>query len=276
MARTIQEIYDSIIQEKESMTQLNALTPLSETNANLLSDLTSTSKVAIWRLMIFLFSVATYTLEALWDSYKADVQVLLDNQIFGTNPWYVKIAKQFQSGYTLTVINDQFQYATVDESAQIVTHASATDSGGFVFIKAAKDGSGSLEPLTANELTEFSAYMEQVKIAGVQMIVSSLDPDALRWVAEIGYDPILPAATVQTNIESQVQDFLQTLPFDGTFNRLDFEDVLQQVNGVETVDTTSLQAYVGTQPNTIDQEYISASGYMTFDSANSTITMTPS
>ncbi len=58
MARKILEIYDEIIEEKELQPSLTGLLPLGETSDNLLDDLTSGSKVAVWRLWAYLTAVA--------------------------------------------------------------------------------------------------------------------------------------------------------------------------------------------------------------------------
>ena len=63
LARTILEIYDSIIAEKQNMASLNALQPSIDSSQDLLNDLTSSSKVAVWRLWAFITAVAINVFE---------------------------------------------------------------------------------------------------------------------------------------------------------------------------------------------------------------------
>ena len=53
MARTIGEIYDLLVAEKNNQPTLAALQPAIDDEQTLLSDLTSASKVAIWRLWLY-------------------------------------------------------------------------------------------------------------------------------------------------------------------------------------------------------------------------------
>ena len=63
MARSIQDIQQEIYQSKENEPALN--------------ELNSTSKTAIWRLMIYIVSVAIWTLEKIFDLHKKEVDEML-------------------------------------------------------------------------------------------------------------------------------------------------------------------------------------------------------
>lgn len=276
MARTIQTIYNEIITEKETMASLNGLLPSGTSYTSLLADLTSGSKTAIWRLWAYVVAVAHFVLESLWDAFKADVIILLAAAKYGTLPWYVTISKQFQLGDTLIMVGDFPGYAVVDESKQIVSHASATEGGGIVFVKVAKTATGGgLEPLTSGELTQFSAYMKKMKLAGVQLIASSLNADKLVMNVTIKYDPILAEATVESNVLAAITNYLSNLPFDAQFERLRFEDAIQAVEGVDEIIITSLTGVSGAVPTAFTQSYVAQAGYMVYDDVNSTLTMTP-
>ena len=59
MARSIQEIQTLILQAKAQEPALN--------------ELNSTSKVAIWRLWVYIIAVAIWSLEKLFDQHRADI-----------------------------------------------------------------------------------------------------------------------------------------------------------------------------------------------------------
>lgn len=274
MARTVQQIYDLIIQEKESLSSLDGLAPEPETYTALLAAFSTSSKVGIWRLWAYVTAVVTAVLENLWDIFKSEVTALVNAAKPGTLGWYVEIARLFQLGDPLILVGNYPAYATINALNQIIAQASANEDGGTVFVKVAKMGAMELEPLTAGELTQFTAYMNQRKFAGVSLNVSSLNADQLQVVITIKYDPILDQSVVLSNVEAAINTYLQALPFDGVFRRLGFEDALQAVEGVIGVELTTLTGVQGLNTTVFTQTYLAQAGYMNYDQTNSTITMT--
>ena len=88
MARTIKQIYDAMITEKETFSSLNTLVPNPDTAQTFLSDLTTSSKVAIWRLMFWVVAVAIWSHEQIFDQHKAELIEIGNNLITGTKRWY--------------------------------------------------------------------------------------------------------------------------------------------------------------------------------------------
>ncbi|MFX5016306.1 hypothetical protein ABTC38_18270, partial [Acinetobacter baumannii] len=74
MARKIQEIQESIL--------------FSKNTESALSDLTATSKTAIWQLWIYIVSVAIWTLETLFDKHKDEVNDALAQMKPHSPRWY--------------------------------------------------------------------------------------------------------------------------------------------------------------------------------------------
>ncbi len=273
MAREVETIYNEMITEKESLSSLSTLTPTPETYTEITSDLSSSSKVAIWRLMIWVVAQSIAFLEGLWDTFEANILTSIANQKFGSLRWYVSVSKEYQHGDALVDVNGFPGYSVIDTTKQIITQAAAFEGSGIVFVKVAKDdGSGGLEALTSPELSGFESYINKRKVAGVQLVASSFDADDLQLDCVIGYDPIIPLATVQASVEAAVEAYLQALPFDSVFKRLALEDALQGLDGVETIDITSMVGVQGAQTVIIDQEYAARAGYMTLDLGNSNIT----
>lgn len=275
MARSVKDIYDSIIAEKESFSQLNGLLPLGTSYDDLLTDLSSSSKVSVWRLMAFVVASVIWVLETFMDLWQAEVNTLIESQKFGSLPWYVSIAKLWQQGHVLIFVDDFPAYAADDPVAKIVTHASAIESGGVIFLKVAKTGGSGLEALTTPELDEFRSYIAQRKVAGANLVADSLNADTLQVDVEIKYNPILAEATVQANVELAISSYLAALPFDAVFRRLAFEDAIQGVEGVTGITINNMTGNQGLNSTSIAQEYVAGAGYMTFDIPGSTITMTP-
>lgn len=276
MARTIKEIYDQIIVEKETFSSLNGLLPLGTDYDTLLNELSSSSKVAVWRLWAYITAWFAWIMENIWDAHKAEVEAIANAAKYGSLPWYVAQSKLWQDGDTLTYVDYFPAYAVVDPTKRKVTQASAVEDSipGQVFLKVAQ-GTGILSPLIPADLTEFTAYVNQIKPAGIKVVVSSLNADTLVVNMAITYDPILNPVTVKSNVEAAIAAYLAALPFDGRFKRLAFEDAIQLVDGVKTIQANTLEGYQGAVVTLINQEYVTQAGYMTYDAILSTITLTP-
>lgn len=266
MARTILEIYDAIIAEKETGTQLQDLTPDPETSTNLLTDLSSGSKVAIWRLWAYITAVAIYVHEVLFDIFKEEVQEIADAAAPGTPGWYQNKMLEFQYGDTLTYTNFQYVYDPVNEANRIITRCAVQErSDGAVLIKVAKDSGGSPAPLSAPEKAAAESYAAKIKFAGTKLAVTSLDPDELDIAYTIYYDPLIPLATLQADLQAAADAFLEELPFNAEFRITKFTDALQAVEGViDPVFSSATATPDGGSPESVTVRYLPAAGYMVF------------
>ncbi|MCP3682122.1 MAG: hypothetical protein GY861_05465 [bacterium] len=286
MARSLETIYNQIIDEKKTFTVLNTLTPINDNFQSLLSNLTSTSKVAIWRLWIYLVALAIWFHEQVFDAHKTEVeQMILDNQL-GQLRWYVTKAKAFQNGYDLSWDGSKYVYVADDPDSQIVNQASALDGDSVVLIKIAtyvdpaNPNTSELEALSAAEEAAFEAYLTLIKPAGIQTQVINADPDDLIVDINIMYDPLLITAngeliedsTITTlkagekPAEDSFDTYLKSIPFDSKFRVVDMVDALQAAEGVENVVVNQCDARSGTNPYSdilaeYDQQYTTNSGY---------------
>lgn len=263
MARKILDIYDEIITEKENQTELSALLPGSETSTNLLNDLTSGSKVAIWRLWAFLMAVAIHIHETYWDMFLIKVKEVIATAPTGTPAWYRKKIFEFQYGDSLTLLNDHYVYNPIDITKQIITRCAIEErSNGVVAIKVVK-GENPLTKLTTAEKNALESYIHKIKFAGTRIAVFSLDPDILEIHYNIFYDPIIPLTEVKGNINAEIGIFLEKLPFNAKFDITQFTDALQKAEGV--TDPKFQQASItpsGGISTTFTNEIIPAAGYI--------------
>ncbi len=261
MARTIQQIQDALIAKKEADGTLNPL-------------LTSASKVAIWRLWTYICAFCQNVLETFFDDHKEEVQDIIRAEKKHTLTWYETKIKAFQTGYTLPIDSDE--YAVIDEAAQIIAHASATEIGSIVRIKVATLNGGVLTALGNAELLAVRAYMSRIKDGGVRLMITTNDPDDLQVSFEIYYDPLVLSdtgaridGTAATPVQDAVKTFVENLPFNGLFvvNRL-LRYVEDNVEGVRICSVSTIQARYGAlefEPVTV--EYLPDAGYLLFDAA---------
>ncbi len=286
MARTLQTIYNQIITEKQSYANLNTLTPINDSYQALLSNLTSQSKVAVWRLWVYLIAFGIWFHEQIFDAHTAEVEEMIADNQLGQLRWYVVKAKEFQYGYDLTWDGDDYVYLDVDEDAKIIAQASAVEGGSAVLIKVAKYVTPStpedseLTPLLTAEESAFDAYLTTIKPAGLQAQTINLDPDDMIVELNIMYNPLILTALGELIEDSTVTEleagdkpakfafetFVKSLPFDSKFRIIEMVDAIQAAEGINNIVVVSCEARSGTNPYTditaeYDQQYTTNSGY---------------
>jgi len=275
MARTIQQILGAMITEKETRTVLDTLQPKPDTSQTFLDDLTTTSKVAIWRLMFFVLAVAIFLHEKIFDLHEADVLAQAKVLIPGTTRHLRQLALDFQFGDTLQFIDEIFQYPIIDTTKQIVKRAAVIEVGGQVLLKVTKLTSGVPDKLDSGELTAFQGYIAQVKTAGIQIVIITADADLLKIAYDIHYNPQLLKSTGESigtpgtfPVEVAIDSFIQNLPFNGILNLTQLTDAIQLAEGVTDPVITLAEAKIpGGTFATIVKEYIPNAGHLKIDPA---------
>lgn len=280
MARSITEIYDSIIAEKQSMSSLNALQPAIDSSQNLLNDLTSSSKVAVWRLWAYITAVAINVFEIILDQQTAAIELRATQIPTGTTIWHHEQSLLFQFGDVLTWNGLQFVYTTITPANQIVKLASVINQGFQVRIKAAKLVAGLPVALSAPELSSFQGYWSQKRFAGTAMLITSTAGDDLFTDYFIKYDALVLDATgaLLSNpaifpVEDAIELYIRNLPFDGVLSLMEMTDAIQLADGVLDVTLNDAQAKFGALPYTsINKDYLPDAGYLILDKPSSTFT----
>jgi hypothetical protein len=212
MARTFVEIAQSIFDDKNSRSELYSLN--------------STSKAAIFRNWVFISANAQQSLEIIQDRFKSEIETIIASNAVGTPSWYVERIKEFQLGDDLSLVGNVYRYQTIDPSKQIVAACSFIEnSGGTVTLKTAK--------LNGVALT---ALLSITSLLADQLVVSG---------CTIYYDSIFDPDVVKTAVEGALQNFMNSLPFDGKLRLNDVIDVIQEVDGVEDVTITHLAIKTG-------------------------------
>ncbi len=256
MARSIDEIFNTIISEKQARAEL--------------SGLTSVSVTAIWRVYAYVIAVVIWAHEKYFDQYKADLQQLVDSAVVGTGQYYINALLKFQAGDALAVLSSgRLGYEVIDTGKNIIKLASYVEQpGGIVLLKAAKlDGSGNVVPLAAGELTQAIGYVNKIRFAGVRTTVISEPADKLRAYIQVYYNSLLDLSVVRTAVENAIKAYLQHLSFDGAVYASKLQDAIQQVSGVEDVELTLLRATSSLGTVLFERIYKTRAGYITPDTA---------
>jgi hypothetical protein len=295
MARTLQVIYDDLVAGKETDDTLDTLLPVPDSytslypfnNFKLLANTIvkglSTSKVAVHRLIMWIVAYGIWTHEKLWDVAKVEIQDTLDKNIFGSLPWYSTVAKKFQDGDELVLINStSYGYLVIDETKYLVTQACAHIASGEIIVKVAKGTIGSLSKLTAAEKIRFEEYINSIAPAGSNIVVITDDADIVSLNITVFVDALIldntgtKIGTSETPVSDAIETYLQTIPFDSYFRVIDLVDAIQAAEGVKNVVVSGISAKSATGATYTNvltetgQKYLSNAGY--FTQTGSTIT----
>lgn len=266
MARSIATIQQSIL---DSVTQ----------DATLSTNLTSTSKVAIWRLWVYIWAFCAFVLETLFDTFTSDNNTELNNRIPHTTRWYANKGLLYQHGRDLIAETDKYDNAGLTdveiETLQVVKYSAVSkikNEFGRITLRiklAGSDGSD-LKALDADQLSGVKEYFDRVADAGDDLDITSGNPDGVRIIYDIYYDPLILSAngirldgTAQTPVQDAIKAYLTNLPFNGTFVLQYLSDQVEAVEGVVIANLKSASAQYGLLPySNISVKYVPDAGYL--------------
>lgn len=210
-------------------------------NANL-AELTSTSKVSIWRLFVFVVAFSIWVLENLFDTHDKEVKEVIQNDKAHRPSWYITKAKAFQYGFPLIYDTDKYDNTgytdTQVEDSKIIKYAAATPNAGQVYVKIATEISGVLAPLTDVQKVSFDAYFKEIADMGVKYLVVNHLPDILLINIQIERDPLVLDANgmsiLNANypVEDAINEYMKELPFNGELVLAHLIDKIQLAQGV--------------------------------------------
>lgn len=272
MARSIQDIQQLIYAQKAQEPALQSLN--------------SPSKVAIWRLWVYIISVAIWSLEKLFDLHRTDIDKRLTELKPHTARWYRSKALAFQYGFSLSLDSDKYNNQWLPqeqiEASKIIKYSAVVESKneGRLIVKIAGEQGEQLQPITDAQRQSFEAYLQEIKDAGVRLSVVNYQPDVLHLQMKIVYDPLVLDSNGQSitkatkPVEETIKSYLKRLPFNGELVLAHLIDALQQAEGVkiphlvlaQSKNITSSGEYGAFE--TIEISKIPTAGYFTIDNYN--------
>jgi hypothetical protein len=267
MSRSINAIYEEI--RGEAITLATAAN-----NQSLIDMLNNTSKVAIWKILFYSVAFGINVLENAFDLLKIIIDELIAQKKPHSARWYAEKAKLYQYGFNLIQQSDEYNNSGLTDTqiaaARIVSHAAVVEQDRGIRIKVAKTVGDALAALNGGELASFTAYMEQVKDAGVKLRITSAVADDLKASLRIFYNPLVLSGTGaridgtdMQPVQNAFKEYLKNLPFNGLFVPALMVDQLQKVDGVVIVKDDSWMARYGALDySTIDVEYLPDAGYL--------------
>lgn len=266
MARSVIEIQQSILDQVSA-------------DATLSGSLTSTSKVALWRLSVYVWAFCAFALETLFDTFKSDTNTELNNRIPHTARWYANMGLLYQHGRNLIAESDKYDNTGLTdadiENERVVKYSAVSkikNEFGRITLRiklAGSDGSD-LKPLEPDQLAGVKEYFDRVQDAGDDLDVTSGSPDGVRLNYDIYYDPLILSAngirldgTSQTPVQDAIKSYLMNLSFNGVFVLQYLNDQVEAVEGVTIANLNAASAQYGLLPySNIVVKYIPDAGYL--------------
>lgn len=246
MARSINEIQQTVLNAQASVQELSALEVLTE-QEQAITDITSVSKLSIWRNAVYSFAVAVWHLERLWDIFKQETETRIAETRPHTMDWYRQMGLNYLHGVPLVPGTDYYDTSglTAEQIAQakIIANAACIKEilygAGRLRFKVVKLVNGEYVPLNNDELTGFTTYMNEVSDAGTLVVCTTGPADMLRIELDVYYNPTVLNSygqrldgTDATPVQSAIKNYLKSLRFNGSFIKTKLVNELEAVEGV--------------------------------------------
>ncbi len=244
MARSLATIYQQLLAQKNAQPNL--------------STLNSTSQVSIWNLWLWIYAAGQSIFEQLCDLFKTNVETIVSNAPVFSPQWYQNMLLYFQYSATnpqvVAALPDySIGYTVKNTSLNIITRASViTTTSRAVNIKVATgyplgplDGQSVPYNTPGPQYNALLQYLSAIGVPGTQFNVISLNPDYITCNADIYIDASYNGV-ILGNLQAAYDNFLDAIPFDGTFLVSDLIAALLGVEGVNDVVINYLYAQAAT------------------------------
>jgi hypothetical protein len=255
------------------------------------------SKVSLENILFDVIAFCVWTLENLFDLFKAEVDAKILQSRSHTRKWYREKALSFL--YGIPLVQDEDYYDTSLLTSQQITDAKIISNAasmrvvqngyGTLRIKVVRTIGGEYSAVLPEHLAALDVYFNNhVADAGTIVIVTTGAADFLKLVLDIYYDPMQLKAdgsrldgTDSTPVVTKINDFLKSIDFEnGQLIISQLTDKLQQVPGVIIpVVREAFSKYGGYDYDAVDNANVGIineirntdAGYMKFDVTNSII-----
>lgn len=275
MARTVEEIKKDMTAEFMKMEAVKSRYGLDGSK----SFADCFSMASLENIIFYVFAVAVWALEKLFDLHRADVDARIEQLEPHTLRWYVSKAKAYMQGQKLVTDCDYYDTEGMPEqdiaAAKVVKYAVATESNTVVYIKVAREVDGNPAALTAGQLEGLTSYMNEIKDAGVSVQLRNEPADQMRISLLIYYDPTLLIIDANGNgsqngkdpVRETTKQVIENLPFNGMFRKSDLMAALQALPCVEVADIKSVKVKPrnGAEWQTVEGYDRPYSGYYSID-----------
>lgn len=226
-------------------------------------------KLSVESVLFYLFAVAAWTLESMFEAFRGEVNASIDKMKPHRPKWYRDKVLAFMKDRVLISDTDEYDTAEMTDeeiaAARVVRHAVAdeSDDASLLTIKVAGEQGGRRCPLDAQTEGQISAYIAEIKDAGVRTALVNIAPDRFNCELDIYFDPMLTAATVEGACREAIRSYVENLPFNGEYTNMALVDALQAVEGVRIVEFRGATTVAAGESvvAAIDARCVPAAGY---------------
>ena len=226
MARTVREVYNEIVEEKDKRLELK--------------EIDSKSKVSVMNGIIWIVASAIVVFESILDVFEVDISNHINRRINGTSDFYAEALLKYQHGDELSVREDglAFGYSNVDASKQIITKVSYSEyesdisKDNRVLYKVATGKQGQLQPITEEQLLSLKAYLNQIKFAGTNLDVVSKKGDVLLPRVTVYHNGQVPESEMLDKIDLSLKEYIESLTFDARVRKIDVINAIKSTDNV--------------------------------------------
>lgn len=237
------------------------------------------SPVSIENLLFYIVACAVWSLECLFDKFKADVDLRIEEVIPHRPKWYRDKVLDFMKDKSLVTDSDCYDTDGMSEgdieAARVVRFAAATENTevSILTIKVAGESGGERQPLDADTEKQLLVYLGEIKDAGVRINLVNQTADVLHCEVDVFYDALLMPETVESRCRDAIRNYIENLPFNGEYTNMALVDELQKIEGVRIVEMRGATTEVDGEstPTFINARYTPAAGY--FSAGNIKVNM---
>ncbi|MGP1514453.1 MAG: baseplate J/gp47 family protein [Bacteroidales bacterium] len=198
-------------------------------------------KVSIESLLFYVVSSVIYLREKAHELWLEDVKATALATRYGTKQWWYNQALNWQKGDSVEVDDSGvLGYEEEDEDKKIIKYAAVVSEGRAVYIRVAKEQGEELVALSNEELSEFQAYINDIKPLGIMAVGQSFTACELDIDISVYYDGQRESSTIESNVKTAIKEYLKGINFGGEMIRNKLIDAMQEVSGVEDVVINSI------------------------------------
>jgi hypothetical protein len=210
------------------------------------------SPASMESILFYVFAACSWALEALFDTFRADITEVVSNQKPHSLRWYHNKVLAYMHGKELNSESDGYNINGMSDSdiqtSKVVKYCAVSENGnGIVNIKVATDNDGERAPLSDEQKAGLKAYLSVVKDAGVIISITSVPADSVTLGLRIYYNPFVLDSrgsrldgNAATPIQDAINDYFNNLRFNGEVSTTAIFNVLEQIDGVVLSDIIML------------------------------------
>lgn len=228
MARTTQEIWNKLIENKSSVGLPENNSPMSFINR-----------------LLYVFALSINQYEILLDNFRDEIIDISNTASYGSYNWIRKKAFEFQYSTTnpqvvsFDPVSFKTGYPSIQPDLRIVSACSVKlTPSRQTLIKVAKGTNPSLTPLDGEELRAINSYFDTISPAGQNTSVVSFEGDDLELNITLYYNAQASTSVLTNNVETSIREYLYSEEFDGllVINKIidSIQIVPDVINGIIT------------------------------------------